>query len=219
MAGVNNTMVTKNALSLQFEQHLLSMDKESANKMVQNEFTGNNAIQLIREIIMPALRSIELSWKDGTIPLSHELKANNACEEIVNSILPLQSPERKAMPTSAITTLGDEFLLGKQIVISFMKAAGFNIFDYGNMLVEDVVSKVQEDGIDIVLTSTRMPDFAYKVKDLKDRFSEEGISTKIIAGGAPFLLDDTLWKKLGADSMAADATEVMFRVYDVIIES
>ncbi|WP_406661706.1 cobalamin-dependent protein [Methanolobus sp. ZRKC3] len=211
-------MVTENVLSSQFEQYLLSMNKIDASRLIQNEFSGNNAFQLIREIIMPALRNIELAWKNNTIPMSHQYAANNICEEIVSSILPPESPERKTMPRLAITTLGDEFLLGKQIVVSCMKASGFNIHDYGTMLVEDVVNKVREDGIEVILVSTRMPDFAYKVRNLRDNFDEESITAKIIVGGAPFLLDDELWKKVGADSMAADATEALFKVYDMMVE-
>jgi methanogenic corrinoid protein MtbC1 len=216
---VNDIMVTENALSSQFEQYLISTNKDAASNLIQNEFSGNNALQLIREIVMPALRNIELAWKNGTIPLSYEYMANNICEEIVNSILPPESPERKNMPTLAITTLGDEFMLGKEIIVSFMKASGFNIHDYKSMPVEDVVSKVQEDGVEVILVSTRVLDFAYKVRNLRDHFDKEGISAKIIVGGAPFLADDELWTKVGADSMATDATEALFKVYDIMVES
>lgn len=216
--GVNDVMVKENTLSSQFEQYLLSTNKDAASKLIQKEFTGKNAFQLIREIVMPALRSIELSWKNNEIPMSHQYMANHICEEIVNSILPPESPQRKDMPRLAITTLGDEFMLGKKIVISCMKASGFNIHDYGTMMVEDVVNKVQEDKIELILVSTRMPEFAYKVKNLRANFDKEGINTKIIVGGAPFLLDDKLWNEVGADSMAADSTEALFKVYEMMVE-
>lgn len=217
--GVNYTMVTENLLSSQFEQYLLSMNKAAASKLIQNEFSGNNAFQLIQEIMMPALRNIGLGWVNGTIPLSHEYVASNICEEIVNSILPPESKSRKNMPTLAITTLGDQYILGKQIVTLCMKASGFNVHDYGDLLVEDVVSKVQEDGIGVILVSTRMLNFAHNVKNLRNSFDKNGISTKIIVGGAPFLLDNELWKEVGADSMATDATEALLKVYDIMAAS
>lgn len=212
-------MVTENALSLDFEQSLLSMNRDAASELIQDEFSGNNALHLIREIVMPALRNIELAWKNGNIPMSHEYQALGICEDIVNSIIPPGSPDRKKMPELAITTLGDEFLLGKQMVISCMKASGFDIHDYGTMPVHDVVDKVQEDKIEVILISTRMPDFAHKVRDLRDYFDKAGINTRIIVGGAPFLLDNKLWKEVGADSMAFDATEAVFQVYDIMMES
>jgi methanogenic corrinoid protein MtbC1 len=166
--------------------------------------------------MMPALEHIGAGWEEGTIALSQEYMASNICEEIVNSILPPESLERKNMPMLGIATLGDQHMLGKQIVVSCLKASGFNIFDYGAMPVEDVVVKVQEDGIDILLVSTLMLNFAYEVKNLRNRFNEVGVGTSIIVGGAPFLFDDNLWNEVGADAMAVDATKALSIVYELM---
>ena len=209
-------MVIENKLSSQFEQYLLSLNKVAAGRLIQNEFSGNNAFQLIQEIMMPALRNIGLGWEAGTIALSQEYMASNICEEIVNSILPPKSKARRDMPTLGITTLGDQHMLGKQIVVSCLKASGFSIYDYGSMPVDNVVDKVMEDGIEVLLVSTLMLNFAYDIKNLRGRFNEEGISTRIIVGGAPFLFDDNLWKGVGADAMAVDATEALSKVYEIM---
>jgi methanogenic corrinoid protein MtbC1 len=214
---VETRMNIDSSLSSQFEQYLLSMNKDAASTLIRNEFSGDNALKLIREIIMPALRNIELKWKDGKIPLSHEYAVNSICERIVNLILPPESPERQIMPVLAITTLGEEFKLGKLIVISAMKACGFDIRDYGAMSVENTINKVREDKIKLILVSTKRLSSAYKVRDLRNGLDEEGIRSKIIVGGVPFLQDSELWEEVGADSMTSDATGAVFRVYDMMV--
>ncbi len=107
-------------------------------------------------------------------------------------------------------------MLGKRVVTSFLKASGFNIYDYGNMGVEKVARKVKEDGIEVLMASTLMLNFAFEVQKLRSIIDREGIKTKIIVGGAPFLFDQNLWKEVGADAMAVDAMESVNKIYDVL---
>lgn len=208
-------MVLYTTLSSEFEQYLLSLNKVAATRLIQDEFTGDNAFQLIQQIMMPALENIGRGWEAGSIALSQEYMASNICEEIVNSILPPESPKRRDMPVLGVATLGDQHMLGKQIVASCLKASGFSIFDYGTMPVGELSTNVVKDAIEVLLVSTLMLNFAYEVKSLRNCFNETGISTNIIVGGAPFLFDDKLWKQVGADAMALDATEALSKVYEL----
>ena len=195
------------------------MNKADAIKLLQDELSGDNVYQLMHEIVLPALRNMEAKWTGGKTPLSYIYPVYKICEEVANTILPLGSPERKNAPVLAIATLGDEFRLGRHMVVSVLKACGFDIHDCEDMHLEHVVSKLAEDGVEIIFVSTRQPEFASKIKNLRARFEEEGINARIIVGGAPFLEDNELWKEVGADSMASDATEAVSRVFDIMLES
>ena len=184
--------------------------------MIINEFTGDNAFELINEVISPALETIGSMWTSGEIALSQEYMASKICEEIVETILPAESTSRMDMPVIGITTLGDEHFLGKRIVCSFLRARGFNIHDYGDMGPEKVSQKVKEDDIEVLMASTLMLNIAMEVKKLRSIFDREGIQTRIIVGGAPFLFDRDLWKEVGADAMAIDAMESVNKVYEVL---
>ncbi|WMW21127.1 cobalamin-dependent protein [Methanolobus mangrovi] len=201
---------------MELEDALLSLNRVAATTMIINEFTGDNAFELINEVISPALENIGRMWASGEIALSQEYMASKICEEIVETILPAESPARKDMPVIGITTLGDEHMLGKRIVCSFLRARGFNIHDYGDMGPEKISQKVKEDGIEVLMASTLMLNIAYEVKKLRLIFEREGIKTRIIVGGAPFLFDRNLWKEVGADAMAVDAMESIGRIYEVL---
>lgn len=198
------------------ENALLSLNRIAAANIVKKEFTGDNAFELIHELIAPTLEKIGALWESGEIALSQEYMASKICEEIMESILPAASPDRKNMPIIGITTLGDEHMLGKRIVSSFLKANGFNMHDYGDMGPEKVARKVKEDGIEVLMVSTLMLNLALEIKKLRYIFDREGIKAKIIVGGAPFLFDRQLWKEVGADAMAVDATESVSKIYGVL---
>lgn len=200
----------------ELEKALLSLNRIAAANIVKKEFTGDNAFELVHMIIAPTLEKIGARWETGEIALSQEYMASKICEEIMESILPAESPDRKNTPVIGITTLGDEHMLGKRIVSSFIKANGFNIHDYGNMGPAEVSEKVKEDGIEVLMVSTLMLNLALNIKDLRNIFDREGIKAKIIVGGAPFLFDRDLWKEVGADAMAVDATESLNKIYDVL---
>jgi len=76
------------------------------------------------------------------------------------------------------------------------------------MDLDQLVEKLNEDDIDLLLTSTLMLNIALKIRELKKRMDEKELKTKVIAGGAPFLFDDMLYREVGADHMARTASDV-----------
>ncbi len=201
---------------LKFEEALLSLNSVAAQNIISSAFTEDNAFEIINDIIAPVLEKIGDMWVCGDIALSQEYMAGKMCEEIVEMLLPSDAPARKDTPVIGITTLGDEHMLGKRIVTSFIRASGFNIHDYGEMGPENVAMKVEEDGVDVLMVSTLMLNLAYDVKKLREIFDRKNIGARIIVGGAPFLFDRNLWKEVGADAMAVDAMESISKIHDVL---
>jgi methanogenic corrinoid protein MtbC1 len=105
--------------------------------------------------------------------------------------------------------LEDYHLLGKRLVQSVVRAAGLALLDYGRMEVDGLVSRVQEDRVEILLVSTLMLASALRVRDLRRRLNEAGLKVQLIVGGAPFRFDERLWRDVGADAMARQAAEAL----------
>jgi len=89
-----------------------------------------------------------------------------------------------------------------------MSPGGFDLLDYGRVETEDLVRRVNKDGIEVVLISTLMLPSALSVKDVKARLNGAGSDIKIVVGGAPFRFDSQLWQDVGADAMARNASEI-----------
>ena len=109
----------------------------------------------------------------------------------------------------AIAVLEDYHLLGKRIVYSTLRAGGFDLLDYGRAEVDELVNRIRRDGIEVLLVSTLMLPSALRVKDVRTKLDDAGEKVKIVVGGAPFRLDDQLWKEVYADAVGKNASEAV----------
>ncbi len=193
----------------EFEQALLSLDRLAARNILMKSSDAWPPIQLVEKLVVPALERIGVGWEQGRIALSQVYMSGRICEELVDIILPPSGPGRKIRPKMAIATLEDYHLLGKRIVYSVLRASGFELLDYGRMRVDDLVHRVKDDEVKILLLSTLMLPSALKVKEVRGKLKESGSEVKIVVGGAPFRFDDQLWSEVGADAMGRNGSEAV----------
>lgn len=192
-----------------FREALETLDRigaESVAKEAQSELTP---LQVVDQVVVPALEQIGLAWEKGDVALSQVYMSGRICEELVEQVLPPSDPDRKHQPRSAIVVLCDYHMLGKRIVYSQMRASGFELFDYGRMDVDELVERALADGIRVLLISVLMLPSALKVKQVCARLRAADVPIRIAVGGAPFLFDDKLWQEVGADAMGRNAAEAV----------
>jgi len=170
------------------------------------------ATAFIERIVVPALERIGRDWETGTVALAEIYMSSRLCEELLEEFLSANHIARTIQPRVAVAVLQDYHLLGKRMVVSVLRSAGFSITDYGTVAVDELVELVRKDGIEVLLVSVLMLASALQVKELTRKLRETGSSTRIIVGGAPFRFDQRLWKDVGADAMgmfASDAPELV----------
>jgi len=118
-------------LSEQFEEALLALDRLKARQMVEEAATRLTALELVELMVVPALTRIGIRWEAGETDLSQVYMSGRICEELVDRLLPPGDPQRTDQPPMAIASLDDYHLLGKRIVYAMLRAAGFDLRDYG----------------------------------------------------------------------------------------
>jgi methanogenic corrinoid protein MtbC1 len=199
-----------------FVEMLLSLNRLSAKQMLDDQIQRMTPIKFIEDVVVVALERIGTGWKEGTISLSQVYMTARICEGLVDELLPPEDPERKDKPNMAICVLSDHHKLGKIIVFSLLRAAGFDVSDYGTIEVNDLVALVKQDKIETLLISVLMLPSALKIKQVKEKLADMDLDVKIIVGGAPFLFDDKLWQEVGADAMCRTASEVVPVIQKII---
>ena len=191
-----------------FEEALLAVDRITAKDIMNEASAGATPVQAIENLVLPALTRIGQGWEKGTTALAQVYMAGRICEELVDSMLPAGVREAKARRKMAIVVLEDFHVLGKRIVYSVLRASGFDLLDYGRQDVAGLVRRVEEDGIEVLFISTLMLPSALRVAKAREKLDHR---TKLVVGGAPFRLDEELWREVGADAMgrtAADAIRI-----------
>lgn len=201
----------------ELERLLLSLDKEAAEKLLIEALKKGSAIEIASQIITSTLKKIGDDWEDGSVALSQVYMSGVICEELIDKILPPQSPVRFNQPKMAIGVFEDYHLLGKRIVYSSLRASGFELTDLGGGLtIEQLVETIKKEQIRIMLLSVLMLPSALHIKELKEKLKD--IDVKILVGGAPFRFDVELWKEVGADGFGKDSSEAIQLVTKLVEE-
>ncbi len=192
-----------------FYAALVALDRPRIETLFQQAVSSQSPMHLVEALMVPALTRLGDEWSAGKIALSQIYMGSRICEDVVERVLPAMAEERKGYPPMAITVLNDYHALGKHIVLSVMRAGGFDILDYGRMEVDALVERIMGDGVKILLISVLMLPAALKVKALRAALDAKGYRVRIAVGGAPFLFDPELWREVGADAMGRNAADAV----------
>lgn len=173
--------------------------------------------EALDSFIVPILNEIGNGWFDGMYSLSQLYMGGRICEEVIPSLLESKKIPKKNKVPMAIAVLQDHHILGKKIVYLVLRSTGYHLIDYGSVQTpEELVERVLNDGIRILLISVLMLPSALLIKEVRRLLNESGVSVKIVVGGAPFNFDSKLWKEVGADSMRQCATQVVPLLADLL---
>lgn len=192
-----------------FKDALLELNQQKAEDTLAAIEGLDSPLQKIEKIVVPVLDDIGDEWIDGKVALSQLYMSGRICEQIIDAALPPTSPDRVDQPRMAIVTLCDYHILGKRIVYSMLRAAGYELLDYGTMDVEQLVSRVLDDQIKVLLISTLMLPSALRVRDVRQALDQQQYTPTIIVGGAPFRFDEELYRNVGADHMCVQASGIL----------
>ena len=198
------------SLALEFEKSLLQINRMKAAEIFEECFASAKGFDQLKQLAIQSIEKIGAGWEDGTVSLSQVFMSSVICEELIDQYLPKFQIKRTGNPKMAIAVLLDQSALGKKIVCSILRAGGFEIMDFGQGLsVEELVAKTIEHQIEILLISTLMLPSAIKVKAVKEQLAAQGVSPKIVVGGAPFRFDMNLWQTVGADADGKNASSII----------
>lgn len=132
--------------------------------------------------------------------------------EIMNRVLKVLEPYlkiEKAEATGRIvigTVKGDLHDLGKNILITLLKSAGFDVYDLGiDVPAEKFAEKVKETKADILGLSALLTTSMMEMKNVIDALKKAGVreSVKVIIGGHP--VSEEFAKEIGADAYGENA--------------
>ncbi|MCK9579782.1 MAG: cobalamin-dependent protein [Methanoregula sp.] len=194
----------------EMQNALLAVDRVRAGRIVKEACTTGSPFVCMETLVVPALEEIGRRWENGDVALSQVYMSGRICEEIVDRMLPPGDSRRVNQPKMAIAVLEDHHTLGKRIVVSVLRAGGYEIADYGHgVTVDDLVLQVTRDNVQILLISTLMLPAALRAKEAILQIRKALPGTKVIVGGAPFNFDPVLWQEVGADAMGRTASDTL----------
>jgi methylmalonyl-CoA mutase cobalamin-binding domain/chain len=133
----------------------------------------------------------------------------------------LDSRIKKPRPTGMKVVIGnargDYHSLGREMVGMFLRASGIEVVDVGlGAEVETFANAVVRSGAKVVGVSSLLVESAKEITKIRHRLDCNGCSdTRIVAGGACFVVDRDLYSEVRADYVATAASDMVSLVQQV----
>lgn len=190
---------------------------EITNKVISD---GHNPLEIMEQAFIPAINEVGELFASGQLFLPELIETANAMKaatDIVNDAIEKGASERKEKKTVVVASVeGDVHDIGKCIVVSLMKANGFEVHDLGrDVSTESIIEKAVAVNADVIGTSALLTTTMIQQKVLEETLRSEGLRDrfKTIIGGAPVT---KRWaSKIGADAYAETAPEGVAKVREL----
>lgn len=204
---------------------LLAGKKDEALSLIMGQIKGGMAIQKVYlEVFQPVQYEIGRLWQSAKINVAQEHYCTAATQLVMSQLYPyLFTGEKKDRRLIVACVPNELHEMGARMVADFFEMNGWDTYYLGaNTPVESIVRFVAELKPDCLAVSATM---TYHVSMVHQMIlavrSMDGISNKlkILVGGYPFKIAKELWKSLGADGFAHDATDAVGLANRLILTS
>ncbi|MDV0445236.1 Methionine synthase [Methanimicrococcus sp. At1] len=210
-------MASKDEVIAMAKEAIMEFDGEMAEEAAQEGLkAGVNPVEII-QAYTDAMGDVGVQFEAGTLFLPHVLAASEAMNAGIKILKP-EMEKTKAETTSkgkvVIGTIeGDIHSIGKDIVVSMLGIAGYDVIDLGrDVPIAKFVESVKENKPVIVGSSALMTTTMVNQIQIEEQLKEAGVrdSVKTMVGGAPCTQD---WAdKIGADIYGESATDAVAKV-------
>ncbi|RTZ98637.1 MAG: dimethylamine corrinoid protein 3 [Deltaproteobacteria bacterium] len=192
---------------------ILRGDPEKAAEVARKGLgEGIDPLTLISDGFVPGINKVGDMFECGQLFLPELVKAANAMQratDIVNAAIPEGEGQTRGRIIIG-TVEGDVHDIGKTIVVSLMKANGFEVMDLGRDVSTDrFVEAAEQFNADIIGTSALLTTTMEGQRRLEYKLKETGLKKrfKTMVGGAP--ITQRWAKRIGADAFAENASEAV----------
>ncbi len=173
---------------------------------------GIDPIELINNGFIPGINEVGDRFGTGQLFLPELIKAAKAMQaatDIINAAIP-EGEGQEGGRVVIGTVEGDVHDIGKTIVVSLLKANGFEVLDLGrDVKTERFIEEAQRFNADIIGSSALLTTTMGAQKKLEEALRQAGLKDrfKTMVGGAPVT---RRWaRRIGADAFAENASEAV----------
>jgi trimethylamine corrinoid protein len=170
---------------------------------------GIDPLELLNQGFIPGIKKVGDMFDVGTLFVPDLILAANAMQnatDIVNATIP--ENDRQVQGRFLIGTVkGDVHDIGKTIVVSLLKASGFEVRDLGRDVSPDrFIEEADDFKADIIGSSSLLTTTMPAQQRLEEELKKAGLKEryKTMVGGAP--VTQRWANKIGADAFAENAS-------------
>jgi len=201
-------------------ESIINLDKNKAEEIAkQGLAAGIDPYVIITEGFIPGITKMGDDFESGQVFLPELIMAADAMKAgvaICEAALP-KSELREKKKVVIGTVEGDVHDIGKSIVVSFLVANGFEVYNLGrDVPIEEFIKKAKEVGAHVVGSSALLTTTMEGQKKIEEGLKAAGIRDKVktIVGGAP--CSQGWANRIGADAYAENAAEGVRKIKEML---
>lgn len=170
---------------------------------------GIEPLVVINDGLTNGIKAVGALFGAGTYFLPDLLLGAKAMDAGIKVLEPLMANQKREFLGRVLmgTVEGDLHEIGKNIVITMLKSAGFEVLDLGiDVPAQKFIEQTREFQPDIIGISALLTTTVGRQKEIIELLETEGLRTKVkvIIGGAP--INQNWAETIGADGYAEDAS-------------
>jgi MerR family transcriptional regulator, light-induced transcriptional regulator len=202
-------------LAKEYIAHLLQGNRNHALSLIMGRVQAGMPVKdVYLEVFQPVQYEIGRLWQTNKISVAQEHFCTGATQLVMSQLYPyLFTGEKKEMRMVTTCVSGELHEIGARMVTDFFEMDGWDTYYLGaNMPVGGVIAFIRDVRPHLLAISATM---TYHVKMVEEMImqvrSAEGVPAelKIMVGGYPFKVSDELWKRVGADGFALNASDAL----------
>lgn len=195
----------------QISQMLQKGKSKDVVRLVQEALDGGAPVaEILDRGLIAGMNVIGEKFKRNEVYVPEVLiaaRAMNKAMELVAPRLVAAGIEPKGRIVIG-TVKGDLHDIGKNLVAMMFKGAGFEVIDLGvDVSPEKFVAAAKERSAQLIALSALLTTTMPAMKDVVAKAKSEGVTAKIIIGGAP--VTQAYADEIGADGYSADAASAV----------
>lgn len=173
--------------------------------------SGEDASGLLNDVLLPAINEVGELFDKGKYFLPQLIGSAEAMKNSIEVLEPLliKETDTQNMPVVVIATVeGDIHDIGKNLVALMLKNYGFKVIDLGkDVPKEEIIKAARENNAQIIALSALMTTTMQRMREVITYAKEEGITAKVMIGGAVITQDYA--DEIGADGYSKDAADAV----------
>lgn len=173
--------------------------------------SGEKPAELLNQVLLPAINQVGEFFDQGKYFLPQLIASAEAMKNSIEVLEPLLQTEGtgEEMPVVVIATVeGDIHDIGKNLVALMLKNHGFHVIDLGKDVPQaKILESAKEHHAEFIALSALMTTTMQRMREIVATAKEEGITAKIIIGGA--VITQEYADEIGADGYSKDAADAV----------
>ncbi len=173
--------------------------------------SGEKPAELLNQVLLPAINQVGEYFDQGKYFLPQLIASAEAMKNSIEILEPLlqTGSAGEEMPVVVIATVeGDIHDIGKNLVALMLKNHGFHVIDLGKDVPQaKILETARKHHAEFIALSALMTTTMQRMREIVAAAKQEGITAKIIIGGA--VITQEYADEIGADGYSKDAADAV----------